>query len=82
MSIAARTLFQFAVRARFPSSSNLRAASYYPSAAKLTVTFHSGSTYEYQHVPLDVFVRLSKAESPGGFFARHIRHRFAYAKLP
>jgi len=44
----------------------------------LTVTFQSGSVYEYENVPERVFNRLNAAPSKGQFFNQNIRNKYAF----
>ena len=49
------------------SSSNVRRARYNPDTETLDVQFHSGRTYHYRGVPLDVYDGLVNAGSPGRY---------------
>lgn len=64
----------------FRNSSNLSEASYDPDVENLDITFQSGDTYTYFNVPAQTYRSLTLAGSPGEFFYRHIRSRFAYEK--
>lgn len=46
-------------------SSNLDAIGFDPRSSRLYVRFRGGALYEYDDVPLDVFVRLCLAPSKG-----------------
>jgi len=62
-------------------SSNLTAASYDTEASTLTVTFKTGSIYEYEKVPWDVFTKLRMSDSQGKFFSNNIAKVYSYKKL-
>lgn len=55
-------------------SSNLDAADYDHGARKLTVRFKSGATHSYADVAPHHFTNMVKDDSPGGYFAKHIRN--------
>ena len=63
-------------------SSLLQAATYQQEAAILEVALHGGAVYRYFGVPAQTHEELLRAESKGGYFNRHIRNRFPYAKIP
>ena len=63
-------------------SSNISAHGYDAATKTLAVQFSSGHTYHYSDVPPDVFERLGKAKSVGGFFASDIRNAFKGIKQP
>lgn len=44
----------------------------------LTVTFHSGGSYDYPDVPKEKFEGLVNADSCGRYFHKHIRQ---YSKI-
>lgn len=48
---------------------------------KLTINFHSGSSYEYAGVQKEVAKKLKEAESPGKFFHSVIRGKYSERKL-
>lgn len=62
-------------------SSNLTSASYDTEASTLTVTFKTGSIYEYEKVPWDVFTKLRMSDSQGKFFSNNIAKVYSYKKL-
>jgi hypothetical protein len=57
-------------------SSNLDAAHYDEPSRTLHVRFKSGQTYSYAGVPPHHHSNLMNADSPGGYFAKHIRQAF------
>ena len=63
------------------NSSNLRAVGYNPMTETLTIQFHSGSIYEYYHVPLYVYTGLMSAPSKGKYHHRHIKNSYRYHRL-
>ncbi|MEO7142653.1 MAG: KTSC domain-containing protein [Bryobacteraceae bacterium] len=62
-------------------SASLQAVAYLDLQALLELEFRSGSVYHYFDVPTETYKDLPRAESKGTYFNRHIRHRFAYAKI-
>ncbi len=63
------------------ASSNLRAAGYAASSARLTIHFRHGGVYEYQRVPPQIFQALLRAASPGGYFHASIKHTYPWRKV-
>jgi hypothetical protein len=47
----------------------------------LKVEFNSGSLYEYEGVPSEVYDSLCKAESQGRFFNESIKSNYSHNKL-
>lgn len=62
-------------------SSNLVAVDYDEEFATLRVKFLSGSIYEYDDVPYEVYRELMDAESHGKYFYQNIRTKYHYHKL-
>lgn len=62
-------------------SSNIAAVGFDEDTGTLQVEFSSGTVYEYQGVPKDVYDGLMAAESKGSYFAKHIRGAYLTAKL-
>jgi len=62
-------------------SSTLLSAAYDDRIAVLELQFRDGTCYRYRDVPNTIYRNLLAATSQGGFFNRHIRGIFAYAKL-
>jgi hypothetical protein len=63
------------------NSTSLNAATYQDQSALLELEFRSGAIYHYSGVPAQTYQQLLRAQSKGGYFNRHIRNRFAYAKI-
>ncbi|NML06703.1 KTSC domain-containing protein [Sphingomonas sp. G-3-2-10] len=60
------------------NSTAVRAASYNPQTATLTLWFTSGGqAYDYYGVPLRVFEGLLNANSKGSYFNAYIRDQYA-----
>lgn len=80
-------------RERFPAdrpwvslvSSNLSACRYMTERRTgrgyLQIRFHSGTTYEYAGVPLEVYTGLLAAPSKGKYHHKHIRMSYPYRRL-
>jgi lysyl-tRNA synthetase class 2 len=62
-------------------SSNLNSAKYDTENEVLSVTFNSGSIYEYNKVPWSVFTKLRAADSQGKYFNENISRKYNYTKL-
>lgn len=60
-------------------SSMLQGFDYDPALKALKVRFRAGQEAVYRDVPDDVAAGLETAESPGSYFHRHIKDRFAVA---
>ncbi len=56
-----------------PKSSNISEITYDSDEQKLSVTFVSGSTWEYEGVPQATFLGLQNAQSAGSYFYRNVR---------
>ena len=63
------------------NSSSLKSASYDSLTEKLTITFTSGSIYEYKKVPWLLFTKFRLAESQGKFFIKNIKDSFTFKKI-
>jgi hypothetical protein len=63
------------------NSSNLRAASFEPWSATLTIEFRNGSIYEYTNVPPVIYDRLFASDSPGRFHHENIKDRFRFRRI-
>lgn len=62
-------------------SSNLKSASYDTESTALTISFNSGSIYEYEKVPWDVFTKFRMSDSQGKFFNNNIGKVYTYKKI-
>jgi KTSC domain len=62
-----------------PDSSNVGHVQW--DSGTMRVTFKSGATYNYHDVPEQVYHDITKAESAGGFFAKHIKDKFKAKKV-
>jgi len=59
-------------------SSALASAGYDAETGTLEVEFRSGAIYRYANVPEALYVALVEGDSPGRFFAYHIRDAFPF----
>ena len=50
-------------------------------AASLRIMFVSGSTYEYEGVPVATFLKVLESDSVGRAFIRLIKNEFTYKKV-
>jgi hypothetical protein len=62
-------------------SSQLQSAGYDENLQDLYIEFKNGTVYRYYDVPQTTFHQLEKADSPGSYFAVHIKGKFEYKKL-
>lgn len=62
-------------------STAVRRLSYDHETRTLFVVFVDGDLYAYRDVEPELYTAFMKATSKGGFFARHVRGRYPYAKL-
>jgi hypothetical protein len=62
-------------------SSVMTFVKYDDDAGELDITFTSGKTYRYLHVPVEVYDGLLDAESKGEFFNDNIRDSFVYSEV-
>ena len=62
-------------------STNLESGSYDPDTQTLTIVFQSGGTYEYTGVPQGIVEGLKRSGSPGSYFHRAIKPRFAGSEV-
>lgn len=63
------------------NSSNLKSAKYNTETENLTVSFNSGSIYEYNKVPWTKFTKFRMAESQGKYFNENIARSYKYTKI-
>lgn len=62
-------------------SSNIKHAMYDTESQTLTITFNSGSIYEYYDYPWEQFTKFRLTESQGKFFGSNINGKFTHKKL-
>jgi lysyl-tRNA synthetase class 2 len=62
-------------------SSNIKAIGHDPAAKKLRVEFTNGGLYEYQDVAPHHYSTMLSHESPGKYFAQHVRGSHGVEKL-
>ena len=62
-------------------SSNLKTAVYNTESQDLVVTFNSGSIYEYNKVPWELFTKFRMAKSQGKYFNENISRSYNYTKI-
>lgn len=63
------------------NSSNIESAEYDDTKRVMTVTFKSGSTYEYDGVGREVYEGLVSSLSPGSYFYRQVKDRFPMRRI-
>lgn len=62
-------------------SSNLAATDHDARTRTLFIKFKGGQVYAYYGVAESVHTSLRRAESPGGYFAEHIKGQYSYARV-
>ena len=60
------------------ASSFINSASYDDATRTLTIEF-GGEAKRFKNVPAEIVQALANAPSPGGFYHRHIKNRYAAA---
>jgi len=61
-------------------STVIRGFRYRPDQQALEITFVSGRSYRYLHVPSKVYDDMRASFSKGEYFNQHIRDRFAFER--
>jgi hypothetical protein len=62
-------------------SSVMTFVKYDDDAGELDITFTSGKTYRYLHVPVEIYDGLLDAESKGEFFNHNIKDAFVHSEV-
>lgn len=65
----------------YVDSSNLQGVRYDPETQVLGVQFKSGSTYEYDDVPIEEYEGLMAASSKGSYFNSNIKDGYTYRQV-
>ncbi len=60
---------------------NITEVGYDPETQTLEILFSSGGIYSYAAVPPEIHDKLIHAESPGSYFAIHVRPCYEYVHL-
>lgn len=63
------------------SSSNLESVGYDQKSQTMQIKFRNGGLYEYDGVPMHVYLGLVGASSPGNHFHHHVRPKYAGKKI-
>lgn len=61
-------------------SSNIKSSNYDPQKKTLTLTFHTGDTYEYMGVPPLEYTKFQVAKSHGEYFANNIKNNYKFKR--
>ena len=62
------------------SSSDIASFGYDPENEILEIEFHATGVYRYFSVPAEIFETLRSTPSPGKFFLKNIKGKFAWEK--
>jgi len=62
-------------------SSTISKIGYDPDNNILLIAFNSGSIYEFQSIPEEIYQELMQSPSIGKFFSKNIRTRYVYKKI-
>ena len=63
------------------NSSNINKIGYDVASKTLRIAFKGGYTYDYTDVPERLYIGLKSSNSPGRFFVKNIRDKFAFKKI-
>ena len=69
------------MRRKSVSSSSVASVGYDPKTQTLEIEFQSGSVYDYEEVPPEVFQGLMEAPSKGRYFANEIRGQYPSSRV-
>ncbi|HEX3130568.1 MAG TPA: KTSC domain-containing protein [Thermoanaerobaculia bacterium] len=69
------------MRRRSVSSSSVASVGYDPKTQTLEIEFSSGSVYEYNEVPPEIYKGLMEASSKGRYFANEIRGQYPSTRI-
>jgi len=62
-------------------SSTISKVGYDAGTKIMIVVFHSGSTYEFENIPQEIYYDFIQAKSFGKFFAQRIRPSYIFKKV-
>ncbi len=62
-------------------SSVISKISYDPASSTLRITFVSGSIYDYQNVPLNIYQSIKQAPSKGIYFNQFVKGTYPFIKI-
>ena len=65
---------------KFEGSTSIASVRHDSKEKVLTVSFHSGSSYDFVNVPNEIFHNMIKAESAGKFYHANVRGKFDEVK--
>jgi len=63
------------------NSSNIKSASFNTEDETLSITFKTGSIYEYEKVPWMIFTKFRMSDSQGKFFMSQINGKYKHKKI-
>jgi KTSC domain len=69
------------MRRKSVSSSSVTSVGYDSETRTLEIEFNSGSVYEYNEVPPEIYQGLMEAPSKGRYFANEIRGQYPSTRL-
>ena len=79
--LPARNPEDWAMRRKSVSSSSVASVGYDPRSQTLEIEFHSGSVYDYEEVPPEIYQGLMEAPSKGRYFANEIRGQYPSTRV-
>lgn len=65
---------------KFEKSTAISSIRHDPTEKVLTVSFHSGSSHDFENVPTDVFHQMKDCESAGKFYHQNIKGKYSERK--
>lgn len=64
-----------------PASSNIKRLAYDDEKALLEVEFRNGRKYQYNSVPISVWVNFLASKSKGKYFSKYIKGQYNFNKI-
>lgn len=62
-------------------STVIRSLEYDPATAVLTITFVTGSVYEYYDVPQEIYDQFKGYREKGVFYNKHFKNNYLFKKI-
>ncbi|GAF93205.1 unnamed protein product [marine sediment metagenome] len=69
------------MKRRRVDSTNITSIGYDERTKILEIEFNSGSTYQYNNVPVSEYIKLINADSVGKHFHQNIKNNYGFKKL-
>lgn len=69
------------MRRKAVESSNIASVGYKKTEQLLEIRFNTGSVYQYNNVPSEIYEQLQAADSKGSYFSSNIRSSYTYKRI-